>query len=105
MIVPLDKRYAGGAYHSAMAQQQSPMGITPEGLPNNPLFGSSGTNPIYSDPGVYSAIDYHQQDMQKFAQSVSDTNMFWGMFNAETTTKASIVGVLTKLEDKYQVRG
>jgi hypothetical protein len=104
MVIPIMP--ARGAAHSTLPHYDRPMGITPAGLGNNPLYGSGGLDmSSVTDPGVSAAIDYHQQDMQKFAQSVSDTNVFWGMFNAETTTKASIVGVLTKLEDKYQVRG
>ena len=51
------------------------------------------------------AIDSHTADAKRFFQWTMDTNVRWQRFQSEHQTKAGILNALSKLEDKYQVRG
>lgn len=56
-------------------------------------------------PYVSPELDTHAEEARRFYQWALDTNVRWQMFQSENQSKASILNVLVKLEDKYQVRG
>jgi hypothetical protein len=56
-------------------------------------------------PESLPAIDMHTAEIRQFSQWATDMNARWAMWSNEQRTKGAIVGLLTKLEDKYQVRG
>jgi hypothetical protein len=79
-----------------------------------PLMGAdSSSSSFESDMAAMQAdnrfvnpkLDAHVEDARRFFQWVMDNNVRWQMFQSENQSKASILNVLVKLEDKYQVRG
>jgi hypothetical protein len=81
------------------------MAITQWGLPwgNDPFEQERPTSRI--DAPDVSGLETHMDDVARHAQHSFDMNLRWKLFANEMDTKASILNTLSKLEDKYQVRG
>ncbi len=86
--------------------QSNPFGLGgQQASPNANLFGPQQSTLTAGQDFVDPKIDYHNRESHQFSQYLTDTNVRWAMFGAEMATKANIVNSLTKLEEKYQVRG
>jgi hypothetical protein len=50
------------------------------------------------------AYDYHVEETAQYTQAAIDAKNRWGMISIEDNLKGLIVGMLSKLEEKYQVK-
>ena len=78
-----------------------------------PFMGADSSSSFEQDMAAMQAgseymlpkLDTHLAEGRNFFQWALDNTTRWQMFQSENQTKASILNVLVKLEDKYQVRG